>query len=96
MAWRKRYTLTHQYNEFVTKAEEESFLEGYKNQMIQLDSKKTILVMCHAYNTVDKKALRDSHRVWEDKTNKSLMRETNYELRDFIKEPSLLYIYANL
>lgn len=96
MAWRKRYANTHQYNEFVTKAEEESFLVGYKNPMIQLDSKKTILVVCHAQNTVDKRALRYSHCAWEDKTNKALMRETNCELRDFVKEPSLLFFYSNL
>ena len=96
MGWRKRYALAHSYNEFVTKAEEESFLEGYKHKMIQLDSKKTILVICHAYNTADKRALRDAHMTHKDRTTQGLLRETNYTLADFIKEPSLLSFYSHL
>lgn len=96
MAWRKSYADTHQYNEFVTKSEEESFLEGYKHAMIQLDPKQTIVVMCHEDNTVDKRALRESHYSWKGPNNTSQMKETSYQLQDFVKESSLLSFYQGL
>ena len=96
MGWRKRYALAHSYNEFVTKAEEESFLEGYKHKMVQLNPKKTILVMCHAHNTSDKRILRDNHSAHKDRSSPVLLRETTYPLADFIKEPSLLSFNSSL
>jgi len=86
MAWRKTYANTHFYDEYVTKAEETSFLEGYKHSMIQLDPKKTILVVCHSDNTVDKSLLRKQPR----------MKETTYTLEDLVKEPALRTFYASL
>lgn len=86
MAWRKTYANTHFYDEYVTKAEETSFLEGYKHSMIQLDPKKTILVVCHSDNTVDKSLLRKQPK----------MKETAYTLEDLVKEPALRTFYASL
>jgi glycosyltransferase involved in cell wall biosynthesis len=59
MAWRKSYSNTHRYDDTVTHAEEQSFLEGYKHKMIQLDPFKVMLVMSHSENTFDKKKMRD-------------------------------------
>jgi glycosyltransferase involved in cell wall biosynthesis len=87
MAWRKTYADTHQYSEYVTKAEETSFLENYKNEMIQLDSKKTILMICHTDNTVDKDALRNQTKG---------MRSVPITLEEFVKEPSLQRFYLTL
>ena len=81
MAWRKHYSDTHRYDEYVTKGEESSFLEGYRHPMIQLDPKQTILVICHSDNTVDKSTLRDH------------IRDTGLSLSDIIKEESLLAFY---
>ena len=86
MAWRKTYANKHFYDEYVTKAEETSFLEGYKHPMIQLDPKKTILVVCHSDNTVDKSLLRKQPK----------MKETTYTLEDLVKEPALRTFYASL
>ena len=86
MAWRKTYANTHFYDEYVTKAEETSFLEGYKYSMIQLDPKKTILVICHSDNTVDKSMLRKQPR----------MKETTYTLEELVNEPALRTFYASL
>lgn len=94
MAWRKKYSDRHQYDEFVTYAEEESFLEDYKNQMIQLDPKKTILVICHRDNTVNKHELRESH-LSDPRIMKQKLRESKYQLKDFIKEPKILHFYTN-
>lgn len=92
MAWRKRYSDCHRYDEYVTKAEEVSFLESYKHQMIQLDPKQSILVICHRDNTVDKTALREEHLA-STQSSKGKIRKTSYCLEDFVKEPSLREFY---
>lgn len=86
MAWRKSYADTHFYDEYVTKAEEGSFLEGYTNKMIQLDPKKTILVLCHSDNTVDKSQLRKQNRI----------KKSQYTLEDLVKEPAVRAFYESL
>jgi glycosyltransferase involved in cell wall biosynthesis len=93
MAWRKRYANTHLYDEYVTKAEETSFLDNYIHPMIQLDPKKTILVICHEDNTVDKTTLREEHAQIRH-SGKEKMKETSYRLEDFIKEPALRDFYC--
>ena len=95
MAYRKSYADTHLYNEYVTSAEEISFLENYKHQMIQLDPKKTILVICHTDNTVDKTTIREEH-ITSNHTNNSKMKETSYKLEDFVKEPGCRTFYNTL
>jgi len=94
MAWRKRYADTHQYDEYVTKAEEVSFLDQYKHKMIQMDPKKAILVICHTDNTVDKQQLREEHRQTIKNTTK--MKETTYRLEDIVKEADIRTFYQAL
>ena len=96
MAWRKRYADAHQYNEYVTKSEEDSFLDNFKHTMIQLDPKDTILVMCHDDNTADKKQLRADHYAWKDRSKEALMKQTKYTIEDFVKDPVLLSFYSQL
>jgi len=93
MAWRKSYSDTHKYNEYVTKAEETSFLEDYRNEMIQLDSKKTILMICHTDNTVDKAALRNQAQLLQQKTG---MRPVSITLNEFVKEPLISQFYLTI
>jgi len=92
MAWRKRYADTHSYDEYITKSEESSFLDNYKNQMIQLKPLNTILVMCHTDNTSDKSVLREEHLKYTGNA-KEKMRETQYSLKDIVKESALLDFY---
>ena len=84
---RKSYLTTHRYNEIQTHAEEKSFLDDYKNPMIQLDYMKTILVMCHADNTFDKNNLRVS--------KSPMLKETSMKVRDIIADKSLRDFYTN-
>lgn len=84
MAWRSRYSLTHSYDETVTHAEESSFLEKYKNPMIQLDPFKVMLVISHNYNTFDKKSMRDSLEL------------TSMNLKTFVKSSVLRKFYSSL
>lgn len=86
MAWRKRYSDKHFYDEYITKTEETSFLENYSHPMIQLDPKKTILMICHSDNTVDKKDMRT-------RTASYMMKLTSYKIEDFVREHSLLSFY---
>lgn len=80
MAWRKSYLKTHRYDETVTLAEEKSFLDSYKNPMIQLDPFKVMLVMSHRDNTFDKSKLRD---------NNPMFRPTDLKLKNFIRDAKI-------
>jgi glycosyltransferase involved in cell wall biosynthesis len=72
------------YDESASMAEEKHFLKNYTIPFVQLDPKKTILVVSHAHNTFDKKKLLDN-------PNK-FIQETTFNMGDFIKEP-LLYTF---
>jgi glycosyltransferase involved in cell wall biosynthesis len=89
MAWRKSYALRNTYDETVTHAEEKSFLESYRNPMIQLDPYKVMLVISHSENTFNKTKMR------EDPTN-PYVKKTTIKVRDFIKEPALKAFYSEL
>ena len=59
-AFFKEYLTQNKFDENVELGEELSFTHHFTNPLIQLDSFKTILVMCHDNNTVDKnKILRN-------------------------------------
>jgi glycosyltransferase involved in cell wall biosynthesis len=66
------------YDETMCISEEKHFLKNYTIPFVQLDPKKTILVVSHDHNTFDKKKLLTS--------NKN-MKETSLTMKDFIKEP---------
>lgn len=85
MAWRKSYSNRSRYDETVTHAEEKSFLQDYKNPMIQLDPLKVMLVMSHRDNTFDKIKLRE---------NNPLFKKTSLKLKNFIKDLKLREFYT--
>jgi|LauGreDrversion4_2_1035121.scaffolds.fasta_scaffold08053_3 glycosyltransferase involved in cell wall biosynthesis len=95
MAWRKRYALEHQYNEYVTHGEETSFLEDYRHPMIQLDPRKTILVICHSDNTVDKFKMRREHLAPQVQPHHR-MRTLPYRLEDLVPNVRLRAFYRQL
>jgi len=81
MAYRSAYLKNHTYDEMVVYTEERSFLEDYKNPMIQLNPKKVMLVMSHSENTFSKENLRNS--------KSPLIRKTSLTLGDFISDETL-------
>jgi glycosyltransferase involved in cell wall biosynthesis len=81
MAWTKNYASTHKYDETVAFAEEKSFLDNYKNPLVQLDSKTVMLVMSHSDNTFDKTELRTK--------DNPLLVKTSLKMGDFIKDSEL-------
>jgi len=95
MAWRKLYSDTHKYDEFVTKAEEGTFLQEFKHPMIQLNPLSTILVICHTDNTVDKTELREEHLA-QVGMFQSKFKECQHKLEDIVKEKKILDFYLSL
>lgn len=95
MAWRKSYADTHQYDEHVTYCEESSFLDEYRHPMIQLDPRKTILVICHSDNTVDKFKMRKEHLSNHIKPSLK-MRESMDSLHQLVKDPLIRAFYLQL
>ena len=87
MAWRKSYADSHRYDDYVTHAEEKSFLDEYKNPMIQLDPLKVMLVMSHSENTFDKKKLRENESPF--------VKKTPLKIKDFIKDTTLCAFFSN-
>jgi hypothetical protein len=83
---RRQYATTHLYDETVTHAEEKSFLESYKNPMIQLDPFKVMLVLSHTENTFDKKKMREQPSPF--------VKLTNFKIKDFIRPSELRNFYA--
>jgi len=88
MAWTKSYAAKHRYDETVAFAEEKSFLENYKNPLVQLNPKSVMLVMSHSDNTFDKTELRH--------TGNKLLRKTSLRMTDFIKDPELHEFFYGL
>ena len=81
IAYRKSYAKSHTYDESVTFAEEKSFLEEYKNPMIQLDPMKVMLVMAHSENTFNKERFLTEESPY--------VKKTPFKLNDFIKDKAL-------
>jgi hypothetical protein len=88
MAWRRSYANTHEYDEYVTHAEERSFLDDYSHPMIQLDPFKVMLVMSHSENTFDKKKMREG-------PPSPMVTKTDLKLREFIKDGELYDFFRN-
>jgi GT2 family glycosyltransferase len=89
MAVRREYTRKHKYDETVTFAEEKSFLDEFIHDMVQLDPMKTMLVMCHANNTFDKRSIRDT-------SGNPVLRETSLKLKDFVRSAAHREFYLSL
>jgi hypothetical protein len=88
MAWTKAYAAKHRYDETVAFAEEKSFLENYKNPLVQLNPKTVMLVMSHSDNTFDKTELRY--------VENKLLVKTPLLMVDFIKDPELHKFFYGL
>jgi glycosyltransferase involved in cell wall biosynthesis len=86
-AFKKELLDECKYDDDKKYAEESSFLKKYTIPMIQLDTTKTILVISHNTNTVDKNGLLN---------NKQYVKDSCYQISDFIQNTELLSFYTNL
>jgi len=85
-AFRRSLLKTCSYEEEAILSEEKYFLKDYTIPMVQLDSKKTILVVCHSQNTFDK------HRVIQNESKYCV--ESALTIKHFIKTPTLYAFYT--
>jgi hypothetical protein len=85
-AFRRSLLKTCSYEEEAILSEEKYFLKDYTIPMVQLDSKKTILVVCHSQNTFDK------HRVIQNESKYCV--ESVLTIKHFIKTPTLYAFYT--
>jgi glycosyltransferase involved in cell wall biosynthesis len=79
LAIRRSYAKTHKYDEHVLNAEEKSFLDEYKNPMIQLNSMKVMLVISHKDNTFSKIKFREQ-------PENPFVKKTSLKIRDFVRD----------
>jgi len=84
-AFRKEYINQSSYENDTSCAEEKNFLKGYSVPMIQLDTLKTILVVSHIHNSLDKKVLLENPGPY--------VKESTYSVDDFIKNPDIKNFY---
>lgn len=84
MSYTRRYLANHRYEDDAQGAEEKFFMDGYRERILQLDPRKTILCIAHGSNTYDKKQLIERMRLVE------------LGLGDFVADPELRAFYESL
>ena len=57
MAYWRSYFGPNRYDDTAEKAEERQFMQDWKTPVLQLKSEETIVVICHAHNTYDKRKM---------------------------------------
>lgn len=91
MGYTRKYLIDHKYNESIKTWEEKSFTNDFKEPMVQLDPYKTILLIAHAKNTVNKRKhiiMNESHL--KKSYNNIIHSKDEYKLHHFIRNPHLL------
>jgi glycosyltransferase involved in cell wall biosynthesis len=88
MAYWRSYFKDHRYDDTAEKAEEAKFMDGWKTPVFQLTPEDTMLVLCHAYNTFDKRKLLEQK-------NPS-MKKVAVKMRQLVKDKFLCDFYLGL
>lgn len=88
MAYWHSYSKDHKYDETVDKAEEKSFMNNWKTDVLQLKPEDTMLVICHADNTFDKRILLTQ--------NNPLLKPVSMKMRQLVKDKYLRDFYLDL
>jgi glycosyltransferase involved in cell wall biosynthesis len=88
MAYWRSYFGANRYDDKAEMGEEKFFLQGFKTQVLQLQPEETMLVICHAYNTYDKRKLL--------KQKNPLLKKTNKTLKQLIKSKKIRDFYVDL
>jgi hypothetical protein len=84
-AFRKAYLKQSSYENDISCAEEKKFLKDYSEPMIQLDTLKTILVVSHIHNSLDKKVLLDEPNPY--------VKESGLGVDNFIKDADIKHFF---
>jgi len=86
-AFKKKLLSLTSYDDDALVSEERFFLKNYTIPMVQLDSKRTLLVFAHAQNTFDKRRLLIN-------PDKKYVRETKFSPSVFVKNTKLCEFYT--
>jgi glycosyltransferase involved in cell wall biosynthesis len=87
-AFRKKLLNLTSFEDHANVSEERFFLKNYTIPMVQLDSKRTILVFAHSHNTFDKNQLLVN-------PDKKFVRETKFSPSVFVKNKELREFYIS-
>lgn len=88
MAYWRSYAKESRYDETVDKAEEKSFMKNWKTPVLQLTPEETMLVLCHAHNTFDKRELL--------KQKNPMLKKVSVKMRQLVKDKELREFYLGL
>lgn len=88
MAYWRTYFNENRYDDTAEKAEEKLFLRGFTTPVLQLVPDDTMLVICHADNTYDKRNLL--------KQNNPLLKKTTLVIKNVIKDKKIRDFYVEL
>lgn len=88
MAYWRSYFGTHRYDDTAAMAEEKKFMDDWKTSVFQLHPEDTMLVICHAHNTFDKRNLL--------KQNNPLLKKVNLKMSTLVKDKWLRDFYLGL
>ena len=88
MAYWRNYFDTHRYDDTAAMAEEKKFMDDWKTPVFQLHPEDTMLVICHAHNTFDKRKLLTQ--------NNPLLKKVNLKMSTLVKDKVLRDFYLGL
>jgi len=88
MAYWRTYFDENRYDDTAEKAEEKKFLRGFTTKVLQLKGEETMLVICHAHNTFDKRVLLTM--------NNPFLKKSNLKMRVIVKDKAAREFYLDL
>jgi glycosyltransferase involved in cell wall biosynthesis len=88
MAYWRTYFGENRYDDNAEKAEEKKFMRDFTTPVKQLDSEETMLVICHAHNTFDKRILLTQ--------NNPLLKKTSLQMKRLVRDKKIREFYVEL
>ena len=88
MAYWRTYFENNRYDDTAEKGEEKKFMRGWTTKVIQLQPEETMLVICHAHNTFDKRLLLGQ--------NNPMLKRSKIKLRDLVRDRTCRDFYLAL
>jgi len=88
MAYWRTYFDENRYDDTAEKAEEKKFLREFTTPVLQLKPEETMLVICHAHNTFDKRILLTQ--------NNKLLKKTDLKMKTLVKDKKVRDFYFEL
>lgn len=88
MAYWRTYFGPHRYDDTAEKAEERQFMDDWKTPVIQIRPEECMLVLCHPYNTFDKRKMLE--------TKNPTLRKQSIKMRTLVKDKMIRDFYFGL